>query len=538
MKKLVRNLFAVIAATALVGSLASCADSDAEDPFATTSTNANTGSGTAGGNGGAGNGGGDNGNQGVQGAGQAKYTNNEITFPVTVASTNDEDTVLLIKYDRTAAGADELIKITKAGLKVWKNGTEIKTFDTIKFALDEYGATFDDSDKDPIKNDNNKKEYKVKLSIGTTVAAGDSIKIKLDEKAFIEAIGKDAANVKPESVVVALIDKAESAGYYKELCENSNLYKPFFTKNEEAVAPQGGNAGQEQGNTGAGNAGQEQGNTGAGNGGQEQGNTGAGNGGQEQGNTGASNGGQAAAADNTIWSGSKVLGWGESDGIVLAGTTFENKNFTGLKVTCAATNGGFKIATNSPWAEIAFENIVGCNSDEDKKAVYPSTDGDCVVTLTIPAANIANMKTGGIKIMGDTGITIKKVELIATSTTPAADNTIWSGSKVLGWGESDGIVLAGTTFENKNFTGLKVTCAATNGGFKIATNNPWAEIAFENIIGCNSDEDKKAVYPSTDGDCVVTLTIPTANIANMKTGGIKIMGDTGITIKKVELVTQ
>lgn len=73
MKKLVRNLFAVIAATALVGSLASCADSDAEDPFATTSTNANS----AGGNGGAGNGGGDNGNQGAQGAGSFDMPENE-----------------------------------------------------------------------------------------------------------------------------------------------------------------------------------------------------------------------------------------------------------------------------------------------------------------------------------------------------------------------------------------------------------------------------------------------------------------------------
>lgn len=231
MKKIVRNLFAVIAATALVGSIVSCADSDAEDPFAPVSTNSNAASGS----------GGETTGGDKQGAGKAKYTNNEITFPVTVASTNDEDTVLLIKYDRSAAGADELIKITKAGLKVWKNGTEIKTFDTIEFALDEYGATFDDSDKDPIKNDNNKKEYKVKLSIGTTVAKGDSIKVKLDEKAFIEAVGTAAANVKPESVVVALIDKAESAGYYKELCENSDLYKPFLTKNEEAVAPQGGN---------------------------------------------------------------------------------------------------------------------------------------------------------------------------------------------------------------------------------------------------------------------------------------------------------
>lgn len=250
MKKLVRNLFAVIAATALVGSLASCADSDAEDPFATTSTNANS----AGGNGGAGNGGGDNGNQGAQGAGQAKYTNNEITFPVTEASTNAEKTVLLVKYDRTAAGKAELIKVTNAGLKVWKNGKLIKTIDTIEFALDDYGASFSGA-TGQISDENDMKEYKVKLSIGDTVAVGDTIKVKLDEKAFIEAIGKDAANVNPESVVVALVDIDPSVNYYKELCENSDLYKPFLTKKEENTQQGGGGTGGQQPSGNGGNGG-------------------------------------------------------------------------------------------------------------------------------------------------------------------------------------------------------------------------------------------------------------------------------------------
>lgn len=87
MKKLVRNLFAVIAATALVGSLASCADSDAEDPFATTSTNANS----AGGNGGAGNGGGaNNGSAAENGNLPAGYKAKAISFDVSTASTNAE----------------------------------------------------------------------------------------------------------------------------------------------------------------------------------------------------------------------------------------------------------------------------------------------------------------------------------------------------------------------------------------------------------------------------------------------------------------
>ncbi len=99
MKKLVRNLFAVIAATALVGSLASCADSDAEDPFATTSTNANS----AGGNGGAGNGGGDNGNQGAQGA---QFETVEVTSIAGKESSWGDDEFLKIGTDYTSKLTD------------------------------------------------------------------------------------------------------------------------------------------------------------------------------------------------------------------------------------------------------------------------------------------------------------------------------------------------------------------------------------------------------------------------------------------------
>lgn len=243
MKKLVRNLFAVIAATALVGSLASCADSDAEDPFATTSTNANTGSGTAGGNGGAGNGGGDNGNQGVQGAGEILpgYKAAKITFDVTEDSTNDEDTVLLIKYDRSAAGADELIKVTNTDLTVKLNGTVIKTFDKINFALDEYGASFDDSDKNPIKNSANQKEYKDKLSIGKTVKKGDKVEVSFTrfvaEGSGLEAIGAD-----PTKIQIALIDKNQNAGgkadsYYNELCKDGEYTSIFEAAKKEENTP-------------------------------------------------------------------------------------------------------------------------------------------------------------------------------------------------------------------------------------------------------------------------------------------------------------
>ena len=150
------------------------------------------------------------------------------TFPVTAASTDNDNTVLLIKYNRSAAGADELISISDAELKVWKNDTLVKTFDSITFALDNYGESFDASDKNPIKNASNMKEYKVKLSIGTTVASGDNVKVEFT-KGTISGAGKDKVKA-GEDIVVALVDIAPTAGYYKELCANTNEYKAIFGK--------------------------------------------------------------------------------------------------------------------------------------------------------------------------------------------------------------------------------------------------------------------------------------------------------------------
>lgn len=169
-----------------------------------------------------------NSENGAGGESQTEDTLSTWIFPVTDASTDNDNTVLLIKYNRSAAGADELISISDAELKVWKNDTLIKTFDSISFALDNYGASFDDSDKNPIKNASNMKEYKVKLPIETTVASGDNVKVEFT-KGTISGAGKDKVKA-GEDIVVALVDIAPTAGYYKELCANTNEYKAIFGK--------------------------------------------------------------------------------------------------------------------------------------------------------------------------------------------------------------------------------------------------------------------------------------------------------------------
>lgn len=168
-----------------------------------------------------------NSENGAGGESQTEDTSSTWTFPVTDASTDNDNTVLLIKYNRSAAGADELISISDAELKVWKNDTLIKTFDSISFALDNYGASFS-GETGEITDKDDMKEYKVKLSIGTTVASGDNVKVEFT-KGTISGAGKDKVKA-GEDIVVALVDIAPTAGYYKELCANTNEYKAIFGK--------------------------------------------------------------------------------------------------------------------------------------------------------------------------------------------------------------------------------------------------------------------------------------------------------------------
>ena len=214
MKKIFRNVVAAFAAVMLVSAFASCSDSDdgdddKKDDKKTEQQDENKG--------------------GKDQDAVAGVSGDEITFPVTVASTNAENTVLLIKYDRSAAGADELISISDAELKVLVNGEVSKTYNSISFTLDEYGSSFSGAST-PIADKNDMKEYKTKLSIGKTVVAKDTVKVQLT-KGTISGAGKDKVNL--GDVVVALVDIDPSAGYYKELCVNDDEYKSLIKVEEK-----------------------------------------------------------------------------------------------------------------------------------------------------------------------------------------------------------------------------------------------------------------------------------------------------------------
>ena len=160
------------------------------------------------------------------------YPEKKITFNVTEDSTNAENTTLVFQYTRSAAGAEELVAIEKCGIVVVLNGEFVKMIDKLNFALDEYGASFDDNDKEPIKDAKNMKDYKAKVSLGKKVNKDDTVVLYYNKGVgYITGSGKDADAV--NTLMVALIDTDEDVDYYNPLVANDNNYQPLFPAEED-----------------------------------------------------------------------------------------------------------------------------------------------------------------------------------------------------------------------------------------------------------------------------------------------------------------
>ena len=206
MKKSIKLIFGGLFAVALLTNFISCSDGD-DDDDTTQKTETQKGA--------------DKNKTEAEAA--DVYSGDLITFTATKASTSAEDTSLIIKYDRSQAGAKEKISFTDADLEVKHNGTAISMEKTISFELDEYGAKFDDEGS----GNDNLKEYKVKIPLGKKIAAEDTVTVEL-KSAKVEGEGAKTANL--ASIVISLIDTAEAANWYTELCANEDEYQTLITK--------------------------------------------------------------------------------------------------------------------------------------------------------------------------------------------------------------------------------------------------------------------------------------------------------------------
>ena len=149
-----------------------------------------------------------------------------LEFHVNANSTSAENTMIFVKYDRSAYGAEEEVKVTDAELNLYIKDVKVKTYNEIVFALDEYGAGFDS--RGPIEDPKARKEYKAKLSVGKEVKSGDTVKIEL-VKASVVKVGAVSDKITLANLQFALIDTDPSVDYYKELAPNEEQFQNICT---------------------------------------------------------------------------------------------------------------------------------------------------------------------------------------------------------------------------------------------------------------------------------------------------------------------
>ena len=149
-----------------------------------------------------------------------------LEFHVNANSTNAENTMIFVKYDRSAYGAEEEVKVTDAELNLYINDEKVKTYNEIVFVLDEYGAEI--TSRGPIEDPKAMKEYKAKLSVGKAVKSGETVKIEL-VKASVVKVGAASDKITLANLQFALIDTDPSVDYYKELAPNAEQFQKICT---------------------------------------------------------------------------------------------------------------------------------------------------------------------------------------------------------------------------------------------------------------------------------------------------------------------
>lgn len=150
-----------------------------------------------------------------------------LEFHVNADSTNAENTMIFVKYDRSAYGAEEEVKVTDAELNLYIDDVKVKTYNEIVFALDEYGAEIT-SRGGSISDPKAMKEYKAKLSVGKAVKSGETVKIEL-VKASVVKVGAASDKITLANLQFALIDTDPSVKYYKELAPNEEQFQNICT---------------------------------------------------------------------------------------------------------------------------------------------------------------------------------------------------------------------------------------------------------------------------------------------------------------------
>ena len=211
MKKNVKSILAGLAAAALLAGFSSCSNGSSDDTLTNTNSTGTTGTtGTTPGQ--------------TEKSTDDVFSGDEITYVINVASKDNENTKLILQYDRSAAGAKELISLTDAELSLTINGEAVTTPSTITFALDEY-SSFEKAAGQKEEDESKQKQYKCKIDLNKQLSVNDTVKLQLKKA---KVTGEGASTVKLGSIVATIVDTAEAANYWTELSETK--YQPIITK--------------------------------------------------------------------------------------------------------------------------------------------------------------------------------------------------------------------------------------------------------------------------------------------------------------------
>ena len=211
MKKNVKSILAGLAAAALLAGFSSCSNGSSDDTLTNTNSTGTTGTtGTTPGQ--------------TEKSTDDVFSGDEITYVINVASKDNENTKLILQYDRSAAGAKELISLTDAELSLTINGEAVTTPGTITFALDEY-SSFEKAAGQKEEDESKQKQYKCKIDLNKQLSVNDTVKLQLKKA---KVTGEGASTVKLGSIVATIVDTAEAANWWTELSETK--YQPIITK--------------------------------------------------------------------------------------------------------------------------------------------------------------------------------------------------------------------------------------------------------------------------------------------------------------------
>ncbi len=158
------------------------------------------------------------------------FSGEKITFKVTDASTTAEDTVFVIKYDRSAKGAAEKITLNDVNVEVTVNGEAVSIGNKIDFELDPYSSFNPSYNYSSPESANDQHEYKAKPVINKKLGKDDIVTIEV-KSAKVSGEGKGKVDL--GKITVAVVDVNKAVNYYKEVAvsgEKAEKYIPLITK--------------------------------------------------------------------------------------------------------------------------------------------------------------------------------------------------------------------------------------------------------------------------------------------------------------------